>query len=205
MVPPRTRVPVARKVFIIGESMSESPKNYERIDTFTIEPVSEATLVAANEMRLQSWLDTYRNDQLGITPEWLEARNQMQRSAEALERRKARLKSTDSHGWVALDSVGNVIGLTGSFVDAEGHQHVGSLYTAKEWHGKGVGSALMERVIGSFDAAKPIELGVVTYNERAKSFYRKWGFEEVAGSETMFEDKLPEVKMIRRGDIPHEV
>lgn len=55
----------------------------------------------------------------------------------------------------------------------------------------------MEKVIDWFDDSKPIELWVVAYNERAKAFYRKWGFEEVAGSEQLFDGKIPEVKMIR--------
>jgi ribosomal protein S18 acetylase RimI-like enzyme len=73
------------------------------------------------------------------------------------------------------------------------------MYVATAWHGKGVGSALMQEVIDWFDAKKPIELGVVAYNERAKAFYRKWGFEEVADSESLFDDKIPEIRMVRKG------
>lgn len=84
--------------------------------------------------------------------------------------------------------------------DENGTQQVGSMYVDKNWHGKGVGGALMQRIIEWADPAKPIELGVVAYNERAKAFYRKWGFEEIPGSETLFDSKIPEVKMVRKGD-----
>lgn len=165
---------------------------------FTIEPLSEATLVESNEMRLQSWLDTYVNEHEGVSREWIEERNNRQRSPEAMQKRRERLTASNASGWIAKDSAGNVIGLTWPFVDEMGEQHVGSLYVDKAWHGKGVGGALMQKVIEWFDPAKPIVLGVVTYNERAKAFYRKWGFEEVSGSEDIFDGKIPEMKMIRK-------
>ena len=99
------------------------------------------------------------------------------------------------------DSTGKVIGSTTPYVDSEGRQHVGSLYVAKEWHGKGVGGALMQKVIDWSDDKKPIELGVASYNERAKAFYRKWGFVEVSDSETLFANKIPEIKMERKASV----
>lgn len=62
----------------------------------------------------------------------------------------------------------------------------------------------MEKVIDWFDESKPIELGVAAYNERAKAFYRKWGFEEIVGSEQLFDGKIPEVKMIRKVNGGHD-
>ena len=55
----------------------------------------------------------------------------------------------------------------------------------------------MQKVLEGFDPKKPVELGVVAYNERAKAIYRKWGFEEVQGSEKLFDNLIPEVTMIR--------
>jgi GNAT superfamily N-acetyltransferase len=101
---------------------------------------------------------------------------------------------------VAKDADGTIIGVTTPYIDENGIQHVGSLYTDKRWHGKGVGAKLMEKVIAWSDPTKPIELGVATYNERAKAFYRKWEFEEIPGSDMLFDDKIPEIKMIRKGD-----
>jgi len=55
------------------------------------------------------------------------------------------------------------------------------LYSAHEWIGKGVGSALMTACL---DAARnrgadSVWLGVWENNVRAQAFYRKWGFVEV--------------------------
>jgi len=173
--------------------MTEQPQ-------FTITELTAATIDEGNRMRLQSWLDTYVNDEAGVTREWVEARNADQMSDEKRARRLERLGNPNSAGWVALDRDGNVIGMATPHVDSEGRQHVGSLYTDKSWHGKGVGGALMQKIIDWSDPKKPIELGVVAYNERAKAFYRKWGFEEIAGSETLFDNTIPEVMMIRKGD-----
>jgi GNAT superfamily N-acetyltransferase len=154
----------------------------------------------ATHMRLQSWLDTYVNDEVGVTREWIGARNRAQLVPEKITARKKRFNNPDSCGWVAKDETGVIIGVTNPYRDGVGIQHVGSLYVDKAWHGKGVGGALMQKVIGWFDPTRPIELGVVAYNRRAKAFYEKWGFREVPDSNELFDNKIPEVKMIRKGD-----
>lgn len=150
-------------------------------------------------MRLQSWLDTYVNDEYKVTREWIEERNKGQMSEEVKARRLERLTNSKYAGWVALDNDGKVIGVTTLYIDDEGHQHVGSLYVQKYWHGKGVAGQLMQMVMGWLDDTKPIVLSVVSYNERAKAFYRKWGFEELSNSVSLFDDRIPEVKMVRKG------
>lgn len=162
------------------------------IDQMTPEDVEEAT-----EMRLQSWLETYPNDEVGVSKEWVEERNQAQRSESKNAARRDRLADPNAAGWVARDRQGKIIGVTNPFTDENGVQHVGSLYVDSHFHGGGVGGALMQRIVDYFDDTKPIELHVVEYNERAKAFYRKWGFVEVENSRSLFDDKIPEVKMVR--------
>lgn len=145
----------------------------------------------------KSWLDTYVNEALGVTREWIEARNQMQQSADRVEARRERFKDANTAGWIARDEAGSIIGVTMPYRDDKGVQHIGALYVDKNWHGKGVGGGLMQKVIHWFGPNEPIELGVATYNERAKAFYRKWGFKEVSNSESLFAGKIPEVRMIR--------
>ena len=167
---------------------------------FTIEEMTADTVEQATKMRLESWLETYINEEAGVEREWIEARNKEQLSPEKVAMRRERLKNPNGARWVAKDPEGNVIGAATPYQDDHSIQHVGSLYVDKKWHGKGVGGALMQKIIEWSDPAKPIELGVATYNDRAKAFYRKWGFEEVPNSEMLFDDKIPEVKMIRKGD-----
>lgn len=167
---------------------------------FTVEKMQLEDVEAATHVRLQSWLDTYVNDEAGVTREWIKVRNREQLTAEKMADRKRRLMTSNSAGWVAKDADGTIIGVINPYRDAKNVQHVGSLYVDKRWHGEGVGGELMRRMIEWSDPTQPIELGIATYNGRARVFYHKWGFKEIAGSETLFDNMIPEVKMIRKGE-----
>ncbi|MEO8691817.1 MAG: GNAT family N-acetyltransferase [Candidatus Saccharimonas sp.] len=172
---------------------------HERAPQFTIELMRPEDVAEATEMRLQSWLDTYPNDSHGVSREWIEAHNEGQRSDEKHRLRLERFALPNTKGWVARDLGGKIIGATNPYTDDNGVQHVGSLYVDKDFHGRGVGSALMKKVVEYFNSTKPIELSVASYNDRAQAFYRKWGFEEIPDSESMFADMIPEIKMLRKG------
>lgn len=170
---------------------------------FLITEMTVGDIEPATRMRLQSWADTYINNSAGVTSEWIEQHNQVQLSPEKQKSRQERFlvgkQKNTFNAWVAKDSKGNIIGSTTPFIDEDGTQRVGSMYVDKEWLGKGVGNQLMQKVIGWFDSAKPIELTVVSYNERAKAFYKKWGFEEIPGSIVLHDGGvIPEIRMIRR-------
>ena len=55
------------------------------------------------------------------------------------------------------------------------------IYVEREWLGRAVGEALMRGCISEAQGAgyRTLWLGVWEHNERAKAFYRKWGFREV--------------------------
>lgn len=170
---------------------------------YRIEAMTPETSRRATEVRLKSWLDTYVNDELGITREWIERRNTAQLTEEKHLARIDRLVNDKPKGifnaWVALDESNEVIGVVTPLIESDGTQLIGSIYVDKSWHGTGVGGDLMRVAIDWFDSSKPIQLGVASYNERAKAFYRKWGFKEVPGSEELFDGLIPEVKMVRLG------
>ncbi len=168
---------------------------------FIIEELRPEDIEEMTMLRYQSFLDTYVDESLGITRGWLQNRNKAKMTPEYLrawrEQFEAGKANAISTAWVARREDGKMIGFATPFIEAGGIQRVGAIYVDKTWHGKGVGGALMKKVIDWHDSAKPIELHVAAYNERAKAFYRKWGFKEVPGSEQLFDDKIPEVKMIR--------
>lgn len=165
---------------------------------FIIERMQPEDVEAATEVRLQSWVDTYVNKEAGVTREWIEARNEKQRSPEAMTRRIKQMEEFGA-GWVAKID-GQVIGSTTPYKDQYGIQHVGSLYVAKEFHGNGAGAALMQKILEWSDSTQPIVLSVASYNDRAKAFYKRWGFIEIPGSEGLFDNVIPEVDMVRPGD-----
>lgn len=187
-----------------GARVADVPNvTLERERPYTIEEMTVDDIEPATAMRLQSWLDTYVNEQAGVTREWIEQRNKTQLSEEKIAARLDRFLENKANGtmnsWVARDDNGTIIGSTTPYIDQAGVQHLGSLYVDKNYHGSDVASQLMQRVVDWFDPTNDIVLGVVSYNERAKAFYEKWGFVEVSDSDHLFDEMIPEVTMIRKG------
>lgn len=166
---------------------------------FVIEQMSEQDVAEATVMRMRSWVDTYANEEAGVSREWLEEQVARELTPEQIARREEKLRKSKWPAWVAKDENGNIIGVSTPFVMDDGTQRVGGLYVDKAWHGAGVGSALMQKVIDWADPHTDLALGVADYNERAKAFYRKWGFAEIPDSTEMFRDKIPTVRMIKKG------
>lgn len=178
----------------------------ERLRTpdFTIIPTSSEDVVEMNHMHGQAWLDTYPNEEYGVSREWVEARIAQRSSPEAIEKRRKFIEMNMNNpgqiSRIAKNAEGHVIGMTHGYVDDQGRQHLGSLYVAKEYYGSGVANELMSRVINWSDPRESLYLEFVAYNERAKAFYRKWGFHETVTELEPYAGKMPQIEMARRGD-----
>lgn len=154
-------------------------------------------------MYSQSWIDTYTNPAHGVTREWVEARVEPRSRPENLERLRQLVESADparARNVVAVSVTGEVIGMARPYRDDEGRVRVGALYVDRARHGQGVGAALMQRIIDWAGPHEEIELHVAIYNDRARSFYRKWGFLDEPDSETVYGGVIKEVCMIRPAD-----
>ena len=167
---------------------------------YTIREMTVQDMDAVTALRKQSWLDTYVNPEYGIDEAWIEERFASRAALTTKAERETSFLSGKTRGtfnaWVVVNSDLRVIG-TGSVFTKEDVQRIGTLYVDKMLHGTGIASELMRKMIDWFDPEKPIELEVVSYNERAKVFYRKWGFEEEIGKK-LHKEKLPELRMIRQ-------
>ena len=150
-------------------------------------------------MYSQSWIDTYTNPDKGVTREWVEARVAPRSTPQNLERLAKLIADSDpvrGANWVAV-SDDAVIGMCRPYCDRTGRCHVGAIYVDKAWHSKGVGAALMERILDWVGPGRDVELQVATYNERARRFYTMWGFVEQPGSEALYDGLIEEVTMVR--------
>ncbi|MFZ1250775.1 MAG: GNAT family N-acetyltransferase [Candidatus Microsaccharimonas sp.] len=185
------------------QSAEYEPAPRFEINEMTVDEIDEASL-----MRMQSWIDTYVNVEYGVDETWIRERFKEKLDPATKHLREDRFTSALAAGtfkaWVARDRKGELIGSTTPFISEDGTQRIGSIYVDEAWHGNGVGAQLMQRVIDWFDPAKPIQLEVVSYNERAKAFYKKWGFQEVPGSEALYDGKIPEIRMIRQPESGRE-
>ncbi|MGI9106409.1 MAG: GNAT family N-acetyltransferase [Pyrinomonadaceae bacterium] len=72
-------------------------------------------------------------------------------------------------------------GETPACVMANAAVELARLYVERDWHGRGVGEALMREMLDEAGrlGCQTIWLGVWEHNERAIAFYRKWQFEVV--------------------------
>lgn len=169
--------------------------------SFTVQEMTAEDIAGVTEMRMQSWRDTYPNEKHGVTLEWINQQHGESMSPEVQKRRVERFLEGKQKGtlnsWVAKDSSGKIIGAATPFIEEDGTRRVGSLYVAKEWYGMGVGNELMQCIIDWYSDEKPIYLEVASYNDRAKRFYEKWGFEKVQGSEKLHRDRMPVLTMRR--------
>ncbi|NCO10310.1 GNAT family N-acetyltransferase [Candidatus Saccharibacteria bacterium] len=147
------------------------------------------------------WRDTYENEEFGVTAAWLKERTEGWLTDEAIEKSYERHErvSTDPSQRELVAKINNVVvGFAhGSSID--GVQHLEAIYVDVPYHGKGVAKALMDELMDWFDVRAPITLEVVTYNDRAQAFYKKYGFREVEGSGKLFVGKIPIIEMKREG------
>ena len=90
---------------------------------------------------------------------------------------------------LALDSVGNPIGTARLLPDG----HIGRMAVLREWRGRGVGSALLQRLL---EEAKKQHLQQVIVNAQsyAAGFYTKFDF-QTTGKE-FIDAGIPHVRMV---------
>jgi ribosomal protein S18 acetylase RimI-like enzyme len=159
-------------------------------------------LLALRTMHGQSWRDTYPNEAEGVPRKWVEERTAGWITPEGIENSKEHVKNIYGHPEhlhkIAVED-GKVVGIVHVAKTAE-KQHLHALYVAKEYYGQGLAQQLMDTALKWIDPNRPIDLQVVTYNERAKAFYRKYGFKEVPGTEEKFAEVIPVITMERKGE-----
>lgn len=142
---------------------------------------------------------TYQSAKHNITQDQLRERFRRYTPEQRRQRLEQRLADDNEQSYVAVDGSGEIVGMVAPKIEDSGVHRLGALYVREDHHGKGVAGELMKKALAWLGAEhNRVELHVVTYNDRAKAFYRKWGFEEVPGSEALFDDLIPEVTMVRQ-------
>lgn len=154
----------------------------------------------------QSWLDTYPSEDEGVSRNWVDQYTQKWLARDELNLRtqqmEERLNAPGSRFTrIARDSGGTILGLLFGAKDQE-KQELQRFYVDKDFHGTGLANALMAEFLDWSDTDRPVEVSVARYTGRARSFYGKYDFTVVDGSEHLFLDKIPCINMIR---IPERV
>lgn len=170
-----------------------------QLNQYTIREANDSDVEAIRRMQAQSWRDTYRNDEIGVTDDWLERETTNWFTPERLDASRQWLGNVfpDPMQLYRVAYRGNeVVGLAHFSTREDGIKRVEGLYTAKDTLGTGLAQQLMEQAT-EFMGDAEAELEVASYNERAKAFYRKYGFVETDKQNELFRDKIPSTTMIR--------
>ena len=150
------------------------------------------------------WVETYANEVAGITREDILSR------AWGSPARLADKRDMIAGGeggkmrfWAARSTQGIV-----GYVGTEQNPDFGELeyiYVLPEYQNKGIGKKLMKTALTWLDPEKDIRVDVVSFNIRAREFYKKFGFEvqtEPGDSSTLPTGKrLERVRMVKKPSI----
>ncbi len=172
--------------------------NQYKIRSATIDDVEQI-----RHMQAKSWCETYRNDELGITEDWLKQETDNWLTEEELEKSKQFLApfftDSDQNFYRVAVFEDKIVGFIHGSVAESGNKLSWGLYLDSNHHGTGLAQQLMS-LANEWFGKQTVELRVASYNERAKAFYRKYGFVEVKNSEELLKGKIPDIKMIRKGE-----
>jgi GNAT superfamily N-acetyltransferase len=78
---------------------------------------------------------------------------------------------------VLATAAGRPVGMAGGFLDLPGWCHVVAMWVEPDWRGRGVGRALLDRVVSWADEHElRTHLDVTVGNDTARAFYERAGF-----------------------------
>lgn len=149
-------------------------------------------VVGIMDVQRITWLDTYPNEEAGITREDVAARfdfSDEERNTYIEKRRQSLTMDPDSHYWVAKEG-DNVVGFCG-VQKFESINEVGALYVLPEYQGNGIGKRLFEEGLKWLGDEKKIKIEAASYNIKAIKFYKSFGFIETGNPVTSAPHVLP--------------
>ena len=153
----------------------------------------------------KTWFDTYPNAEAGITREDIRLRIEGERGERiqpSIDRWRNTIETSDgSHAVYVARMNDKIVGMAApSFIG--GMRRVGALYVLPEVQGKGVGSALMQKVLEWHGTGEAIYLAVARYNQKAIDFYKRFGFKQTRSIEDEGDvyggKQIPEIEMVRQ-------
>ena len=161
------------------ESEKEFPKNIEeQEDKVEFSEAKPQDVLGITEVLYRTWLDTYPNEEYGITVEDIEDKYKDAFSEEKLQERALKMEN-EKKGDVRILAKENdrIVGLV-RIVKHEDKNELQAIYVHPEFQKKGIGMKLWENVKERLDPDKDTIVSVAVYNQNAIDFYKKLGFEK---------------------------
>ena len=135
------------------------------------------------DIRDRTRLEAYPDAELGITVDGIRLNAQDKNGEFVLHRvayQRGKLAQDDCSGLTTFvaKARGKVVGYIDPRFDEQGRRRIGAIYVEPEAQGKGVGGKLMQKVLNLYGRDEDIILGVVSYNQNAIDFYKRFGLEQ---------------------------
>lgn len=125
----------------------------------------------------RTWIDTYPNDEVGITREAIEEQFKNRLAPERKERFVQNLDKNPNELFIIAKDGDKVVGVCG-FVKREEVNQLQRIYVLPEYQGKGIGKKFWAEGLKFFGKGKRIIVQLADYNENAKKFYETLGFKD---------------------------
>jgi len=177
----------------------------KRVPQFVIRKATVDDTEAIRRMHAASWLATYPNDEHGVPYDWVKEYTDNWLTPEHLEKSKIYFGKAmdDPNGFYRVaESDGEIVGFVHAATNEDESKELKAIYTRPDMFGSGLGHQLMQSAAEWIGEAQA-NLEVAVYNQRAICFYEKYGFRKVPGTEYLYRDKIPVIKMIR--EVSNEV
>lgn len=166
---------------------------------WTIRKVTKHDIQAIFAVTLVSWLDTYVNNQLEITREFI-MESQIKYLTYDFYSNECRFhyfnNTEDNLYLVAEDEDGIIVGFL-HCQRVDDRQLLDGIYLLPELKGTGLAQEFAEIFLDWEKKDIDTELGVVSYNDRAIRFYEKLGFKP-NGVTYKIRDKIPCIDMVKK-------
>lgn len=150
-------------------------------------------------MHVQAWKETYVNGRSGLTN--VQVDKMLEHILTDTSFRRKTIKDALENPREVLYRVvknkqGDIVGFLHASQRGE-YNELEGIYLLDQAKGSGTGSRLMEEFLRWIDSNKPSHLQVFSFNDRAISFYEKYGFKRMNTPEKLYKNILPYIEMIR--------
>lgn len=188
--------------------MTHESREGERIPV-TIETATGDDARDIIEVFYRAWLDTYVNEEHGVTREDIEAHFAPDFTDGGLKARQERYGNHRENETILVAKVdGRAVGVCRALLHDKENE-IRALYVHPDFHRMGIGKKLWEAARAYFDSKKETMLHVASYNERAQGFYESLGF-SLTDTVVPFEERfrmpsgaiIPQAEMRRPADTP---
>ncbi len=124
----------------------------------------------------KTWLDTYPNEELGISREDIEDSYKDSFTEEALGKQRKKFEHIPKNEKRVVAKYGDMIVGVATMVRNENNNEFRTIYVLPEYQGRGVGKMLWEEVKDFCDPSKDTIVDVADYTTKTIEFYKKLGF-----------------------------